>query len=257
MDAFSLEGRTAIVTGASRGIGAAVASALDAAGARVALVARSEDDLAKVAAALGHEPLVIGADLAEPDAPDAVAEAALDGLGRVDILVNNAGDGCADGLDRPGRRHHRRDAPAQRAQPAAAHHGAAAADGGAPAGVDRQRVVGLGPGRHPAPLGLRRLEGGGRRHDPLAGHGVRPARHPGQLGGARCHRHVDVGAQPGRTWRDRAGRGPDRPAAVGPARRCRRRRRVPRLRRRPLRHRADHRGRRRDGVHAGLVRGAV
>ena len=93
MDAFSLEGRTAIVTGASRGIGAAVASALDAAGARVALVARSEDDLAKVAAALGHEPLVIGADLAEPDAPDAVAEAALDGLGRVDILVNNAAMG--------------------------------------------------------------------------------------------------------------------------------------------------------------------
>jgi len=93
VDAFSLEGRTAIVTGASRGIGAAVASALDAAGARVALVARSEDDLAKVAAALGHEPLVIGADLAEPDAPDAVAEAALDGLGRVDILVNNAAMG--------------------------------------------------------------------------------------------------------------------------------------------------------------------
>ena len=65
MDAFSLEDRTAVVTGASRGIGAAIATALDAAGARVALVARSADDLT-------------------------VAAAALAALGRVDVLVNNA-----------------------------------------------------------------------------------------------------------------------------------------------------------------------
>ena len=93
MDAFSLTGRTAVVTGASRGIGAAVASALDGAGARVALVARSEDDLAKVAAGLEHEPMIIVADLAEPDSPATIAEAALAGLGRVDILVNNAAMG--------------------------------------------------------------------------------------------------------------------------------------------------------------------
>ena len=90
MDAFSLEGRTAVVTGASRGIGAAIATALDAAGARVALVARSADDLAAVAAGLEHEPVVIAVDLAEPDAPTTVAAAALAALGRVDVLVNNA-----------------------------------------------------------------------------------------------------------------------------------------------------------------------
>ena len=90
MDAFSLEDRTAVVTGASRGIGAAIATALDAAGARVALVARSADDLAAVAAGLEHEPVVIAVDLAEPDAPTTVAAAALAALGRVDVLVNNA-----------------------------------------------------------------------------------------------------------------------------------------------------------------------
>ena len=90
MDAFSLEDRTAVVTGASRGIGAAIATALDAAGARVALVARSADDLTAVAAGLEHEPVVIAVDLAEPDAPMTVAAAALATLGRVDVLVNNA-----------------------------------------------------------------------------------------------------------------------------------------------------------------------
>jgi NAD(P)-dependent dehydrogenase (short-subunit alcohol dehydrogenase family) len=90
VDAFSLEDRTAVVTGASRGIGAAIATALDAAGARVALVARSADDLTAVAAALEHEPVVIAVDLAEPDAPTTVAAAALAALGRVDVLVNNA-----------------------------------------------------------------------------------------------------------------------------------------------------------------------
>jgi NAD(P)-dependent dehydrogenase (short-subunit alcohol dehydrogenase family) len=93
MQAFSLAGRTAVVTGASRGIGAAIASALDGAGARVALVARTEEDLTKVAAGLDHDPVVIPADLAGSDAPTAVATAALAGLGRVDILVNNAAMG--------------------------------------------------------------------------------------------------------------------------------------------------------------------
>lgn len=90
MELFSLEGRTALVTGASRGIGAATARALDAAGARVALVARSGADLAEVATDLVHDPVVIVADLAEVDAPAAIAERALDALGSVDVLVNNA-----------------------------------------------------------------------------------------------------------------------------------------------------------------------
>jgi NAD(P)-dependent dehydrogenase (short-subunit alcohol dehydrogenase family) len=90
VDAFSLADRTAVVTGASRGIGAAIATALDAAGARVGLVARSTDDLTAVATGLSHEPVVIAVDLAEPDAPTTVAAAALAALGRVDVLVNNA-----------------------------------------------------------------------------------------------------------------------------------------------------------------------
>ena len=90
MNRFSLEGRRALVTGASRGIGAGVAAALDEAGARVALLARDRDALDKVAAGLSHDPVVVPADLADPTAPAAAAGAALDALGGVDILVNNA-----------------------------------------------------------------------------------------------------------------------------------------------------------------------
>jgi len=90
MDRFSLEGRTALVTGASRGIGAAAARALDQAGARVALVARSREDLVAVAGALTHDPVIVVADLGEADAAAAVARQVLDAVGTVDILVNNA-----------------------------------------------------------------------------------------------------------------------------------------------------------------------
>jgi NAD(P)-dependent dehydrogenase (short-subunit alcohol dehydrogenase family) len=90
VDRLPLQDRTALVTGASRGIGAATAWALDRAGARVALTARSRDALAEVAGGLGREPVVIPADLHEPAAPAGVAARALEALGSVDILVNNA-----------------------------------------------------------------------------------------------------------------------------------------------------------------------
>ena len=90
MDQFSLTGRTALVTGASRGIGAATARALDRAGARVGLVARSRDRLADIAQELEHDPVVLAADLSDPDAPETIARQALGALGRVDVLVNNA-----------------------------------------------------------------------------------------------------------------------------------------------------------------------
>ena len=90
MGPFSLHDRTAIVTGASRGIGAATARALDRAGARVALVARSRGDLEETAQGLEHDPVIVVGDLREPRAPIDVGMQALEALGRVDILVNNA-----------------------------------------------------------------------------------------------------------------------------------------------------------------------
>jgi NAD(P)-dependent dehydrogenase (short-subunit alcohol dehydrogenase family) len=87
---FSLDGRTALVTGASRGIGAATARALDGAGARVALTGRSVDDLRAVASSLEHDPVVIVGDLRSSVVPADIAAQALDALGSVDILVNNA-----------------------------------------------------------------------------------------------------------------------------------------------------------------------
>jgi NADP-dependent 3-hydroxy acid dehydrogenase YdfG len=90
--ATSLAGRTALVTGASRGIGAAVARLLAAEGVRVALLARSASALRDLAAALGHGAVAIPCDLRRGDAPD-VAAAALRELDAEapDIIVNNAG----------------------------------------------------------------------------------------------------------------------------------------------------------------------
>jgi NAD(P)-dependent dehydrogenase (short-subunit alcohol dehydrogenase family) len=90
----ALDGRTAVVTGAGRGIGAAISIALDAAGARVALVARSVDELERTAAALTNDPVVVPADLGTPDGPGAAIATSLDAFGgRLDVLVNNAGIG--------------------------------------------------------------------------------------------------------------------------------------------------------------------
>ncbi len=90
MASYQLEGRTALVTGASRGIGAAIARSLDGAGARVAVAARSRDGLEAVAAQLRNRPVVLEVDLADPDAPGGLAADATEALGHVDLLVNNA-----------------------------------------------------------------------------------------------------------------------------------------------------------------------
>ncbi len=90
MDQQSLDGRTAIVTGASRGIGAATARALDRAGARVALVARDREALGAVAVGLQNSPLILAVDLADPDAPARLVAEAADRVGAIDVLVNNA-----------------------------------------------------------------------------------------------------------------------------------------------------------------------
>ncbi|MEV0630335.1 SDR family NAD(P)-dependent oxidoreductase [Nonomuraea wenchangensis] len=94
MGAFDLNGKQALVTGASKGIGRAIALAYAAAGADVALVSRSADALAEVAKeieALGRRAVVLPADLTDRDAAASMVAAAIDGLGHLDIVVNNAG----------------------------------------------------------------------------------------------------------------------------------------------------------------------
>lgn len=86
-----LDGKVAVVTGASRGIGEASARALDAAGAQVVLTGRTTSDLENVAAELQHDPVVLTADLAPAGAGTDLARRILNEVGGVDVLVNNAG----------------------------------------------------------------------------------------------------------------------------------------------------------------------
>ena len=86
-----LDGKVAVVTGASRGIGEASARALDGAGARVVLTGRTTADLGRVAAELLHDPVVLTADLAPAGAGTDLARRILAEVGGVDVLVNNAG----------------------------------------------------------------------------------------------------------------------------------------------------------------------
>jgi 3-oxoacyl-[acyl-carrier protein] reductase len=92
---LQLRERTALVTGASVGIGRGIARALAAEGVRLAITARRVDKLrelaAEVVAAGGREPVLIEQDMTADDAAARVAQAACAGLGHVDILVNNAG----------------------------------------------------------------------------------------------------------------------------------------------------------------------
>jgi len=86
---FGLDGRVALVTGASSGLGEAVARALANAGARVAVAARREDRLAALAAEVGG--VAVACDLLDPDRLDALVPEVADRLGGPEILVNVAG----------------------------------------------------------------------------------------------------------------------------------------------------------------------
>lgn len=91
---FRLDGRAALVTGASRGIGRAIALAYADAGADVAVLARDTERLEQVAAQvrdLGRRALVLGANVLDADAVTAAVAAAAEELGHLDVVVNNAG----------------------------------------------------------------------------------------------------------------------------------------------------------------------
>jgi 3-oxoacyl-[acyl-carrier protein] reductase len=89
---FDLTGMTALVTGASGGLGSEIARALAAQGARVALSGTREAVLAEVAATLPGHPATLACDLSDPAEVDGLVPRAVEALGgRLDILVNNAG----------------------------------------------------------------------------------------------------------------------------------------------------------------------
>jgi 3-oxoacyl-[acyl-carrier protein] reductase len=88
---FDLTGKRALITGASGGIGAAIARALHGAGATVALSGTREAPLQALAAELGERAHVLPCDLSDSQAVEALPKAAAEAMGGLDILVNNAG----------------------------------------------------------------------------------------------------------------------------------------------------------------------
>jgi len=88
---LGIKGRTALVTGASMGIGRGIATALAREGVCLAVVARRRRLLEELQDELKTKLVIIEFDFLKPAAPEAIAKAALEGLGSIDILVNNAG----------------------------------------------------------------------------------------------------------------------------------------------------------------------
>lgn len=86
-----MQGKVVIITGASRGIGAAAARVFAAAGAKVALLARSGDEIAALAAEIGAAALALRCDIAQAADVDAAVAQVVAQFGRVDVLINNAG----------------------------------------------------------------------------------------------------------------------------------------------------------------------
>src|SRR5687767_6111733 len=88
---LQLSNKTAIVTGASRGIGKAIAETLSTEGMKLVLVARSRKEMEELAKLLPNESLVQVVDLREPDSANQVVASTIEKFGKLDLLVNNAG----------------------------------------------------------------------------------------------------------------------------------------------------------------------
>ena len=88
---LQLSNKVALVTGASRGIGKAIAETLSAEGMKVSLVARSRGELEELSGALPNDSLVQAIDLREPDSANQAVAATIEKFGKLDLLVNNAG----------------------------------------------------------------------------------------------------------------------------------------------------------------------
>ena len=211
-------GRAVLVTGGSRGIGAAVARAFAEAGDRVAVHhGRNAEKARAVAAALpGDGHAVVGADLADPDAVRVMVDEAAERLGGLDVLVNNAGifaphpitettyeewqQGWRDtlGVNLVG---------AANVTWCAVRHMLRARRR-----ADRQRVLARRVPRRAGPARLRREQGRADRLRPVARARPRPARDHGRRGRARLHRdrHGGRGAR-GRARRRAPRREPARP----------------------------------------------
>ncbi|MCF8473671.1 MAG: 3-oxoacyl-[acyl-carrier-protein] reductase [Emcibacter sp.] len=88
---FNLDGKSALITGASGGLGRAIAIALHKSGARVALSGTRLEPLEELATELGDRAFVVPANLSDPQSVESLPKAAEELMGQVDILVNNAG----------------------------------------------------------------------------------------------------------------------------------------------------------------------
>ena len=109
-DTDQIDGSTAIVTGASSGIGEATASALADHGANVVLAARREDELESLAEAIeadGGRALAVPTDVTNEDDLDALVDTTLDTFGTIDVLVNNAGVMLLEPVERADRENFR------------------------------------------------------------------------------------------------------------------------------------------------------
>ena len=100
---FDLTGRVAIVTGGSKGLGAAMAAGLASAGADVLLTSRNEDEVAvaakRIAADHGSRAIAMRADVTSPEDAETMVRRALDEFGKIDILINNAGVNIRGSID--------------------------------------------------------------------------------------------------------------------------------------------------------------